>query len=102
MPVVGKHEVMAALLAACALAACTGPRGGPLFGLHGVERAALDDCREPLQAKLCGGAPEAVGACWDRVAAAYEERPHTVARKRYLIDNGCPSPTVDAWLPDPR
>jgi hypothetical protein len=102
MAVVGRSRVVAPAVAAFALAACAAPQPGQFFGgLQGVERAALDECREPVQARLCG-APDAGEACWARVVETYTALPDTVARKRFLIDSGCPSPRVEAWLPDPR
>lgn len=93
-------RILAPALAAAALAACGSPRlGGPFGRMMSVEEAALAECREPLEARLCKDrGPE----CWDEVRARYEGLPEVAARKRFLIDNGCPSPRVEAWLPDYR
>lgn len=87
---------------ALALAGCsTTPTPTKLLGLSSVDQAALDTCRRPVVSKACAGQPD-TQACWERVDAAYQALPDQAARKRYLIDSGCPSPTVDVWLPDAR
>jgi hypothetical protein len=101
MAVVRTSRVVPPVVVALALAACAGSQAGQLFGIRGVERAALEECREPVHAKLCAGG-DADEACWARVVETYDSLPDIVARKRFLIDAGCPSPRVEAWLPDPR
>jgi hypothetical protein len=101
MAVVRPSRVVGTLVVAVGLAACAAGQGGQLFGLRGVEQAALDECREPVHARLCAGR-EADGACWNEVVERYEALPDMVARKRFLIDSGCPTQRVEAWLPDPR
>jgi hypothetical protein len=87
---------------ALALAGCaTMPSPTKLLGLSSVDQAALDACRRPLEAKACAGQPDPQ-ACWAQVDAEYQALPDPAARKRYLVDAGCPSPTVDVWLPDAR
>jgi hypothetical protein len=88
---------VAGLVTACAAA----PHPGQLLGLSSAEENALQECRAPVHAKLCGARRDDP-ACWDEVAAAYAALPDDPARKRYLIDAGCPSPRVEVWLPDAR
>jgi hypothetical protein len=98
---ISRSSVAPALLAlvALVLTACASqPRP---FGLSSVADAARDACYEPIQAKACGDRTDAA-ACWEEVAAAYGALPDDAARKRFLVDAGCPSPTVETWLPDPR
>lgn len=97
-------RVVASVATACALAGCTVRQDAvreAVFGLQGVEEAAFAECRAPVHAKLCGARPDAE-ACWEEVKAKYAGLRDTVARKRFLIDSGCPSHRVEAWLPDPR
>jgi hypothetical protein len=88
--------------AALALAACAGTQEPTaILGLQSAQQAALTACRDRLQAKACAGR-EDQAACWDELAAAYGRIGEDGARRQFLIGRGCPSPRVDAWLPDAR
>lgn len=104
MAALAPRLVVASLAAASALGACAVGEGAAkqvVFGLPRVEQAALADCRGVVHARLCGARADG-DACWEEVSARYTALRDTVERKRFLVDSGCPSPRVEAWLPDPR
>lgn len=89
-----------AALAALALAACA-TQPTKLVGLSSVDESALRACRADIQARSCAGQGDA-DACWQDLVRRYEALAEDAARKRFLVEAGCPSPTVETWLPDVR